>query len=188
VDVVIPSEARNLALETKDLRDSSSPAAPRNDRLDGFFSILLDHLAPHQSLGAAFCIVLCALSSPAAAGQPSAFIWFKSNCAFCLLPTERKGLGQFGVLHFGLPWLLVDSACHLTPDTWNLLFPTYYLPGANYLSFQQHSRFKLVSVFVFYNIPALLRDVEDRSFVFIDIPASFLHFSKLLGFFFPCQA
>jgi hypothetical protein len=42
VNVVIPSEARNLALETKDLRDSSSPAAPRNDRLDGFFSILLE--------------------------------------------------------------------------------------------------------------------------------------------------
>jgi len=41
VNVVIPSEARNLALETKDMRDSSSPAAPQNDRLDGFFSILL---------------------------------------------------------------------------------------------------------------------------------------------------
>jgi hypothetical protein len=38
---VIPSEARNLALEINALRDSSSPAAPRNDRLDGFFSILL---------------------------------------------------------------------------------------------------------------------------------------------------
>jgi hypothetical protein len=35
---------RNLALETKDLRDSSSSrgrGTPRNDRLDGFFSILL---------------------------------------------------------------------------------------------------------------------------------------------------
>jgi hypothetical protein len=46
VNVVIPTQSaakgRNLALETKDLRDSSSPAAPRNDRLDGFFSILLD--------------------------------------------------------------------------------------------------------------------------------------------------
>jgi hypothetical protein len=49
VNVVIPSEAldrtvqgeaRNLALEAKGLQDSSSPAAPRNDRLDGFFSIL----------------------------------------------------------------------------------------------------------------------------------------------------
>ena len=39
-NAVIPSEARNLALETKDLRDSSSPAAPRNDGLEGFFSIL----------------------------------------------------------------------------------------------------------------------------------------------------
>jgi hypothetical protein len=41
---VIPSEARNLALEAKDLRDSSSPAAPQNDPsadgLDAFFSIL----------------------------------------------------------------------------------------------------------------------------------------------------
>jgi hypothetical protein len=42
VNVVIPSEARNLALETKGLRDSSSPAAPRNDKLDGFFGILLE--------------------------------------------------------------------------------------------------------------------------------------------------
>ena len=41
MNVVIPSEARNLSLETKDLRDSSSPAAPRNDRRGGFFSILL---------------------------------------------------------------------------------------------------------------------------------------------------
>jgi hypothetical protein len=28
-------------MEAKDLRDSSSPAAPRNDRRGGFFSILL---------------------------------------------------------------------------------------------------------------------------------------------------
>jgi len=41
VNVVIPSEARNLSLETKDLRDSLSPAAPRNDRRGGSFSILL---------------------------------------------------------------------------------------------------------------------------------------------------
>jgi len=39
--IVIPSGARNLALKTTDLRDSSSPAAPRNDRPNGFFRSLL---------------------------------------------------------------------------------------------------------------------------------------------------
>jgi len=35
VQAVIPSEARNLALSVfKAVRDSSSPAAPRNDRLN----------------------------------------------------------------------------------------------------------------------------------------------------------
>jgi hypothetical protein len=41
VTVVIPSEARNLVLEAKDLPDSSSPAAPRNYRLDALLSVLL---------------------------------------------------------------------------------------------------------------------------------------------------
>src|SRR5208283_2271698 len=38
---VIPSGARNLALSVfKTMRDSSSPAAPRNDRPNGFFRSL----------------------------------------------------------------------------------------------------------------------------------------------------
>ena len=42
VNTVIPSGARNLALSVfKTMRDSSSPAAPRNDSQDWFFSILL---------------------------------------------------------------------------------------------------------------------------------------------------
>jgi hypothetical protein len=43
----------------------------------------------------------------------------------------------------------------LAPETQvQPFFPTYHLPHTNYLSFQQHSRFKLVSVFIFYNIRA----------------------------------
>jgi hypothetical protein len=38
---VIWCEARNLALKKQALPDSSSPAAPRNDRLDAFFRILI---------------------------------------------------------------------------------------------------------------------------------------------------
>jgi hypothetical protein len=48
VNVVIPTQSgakgRNLPLGTKDLRDSSSSAAPRNDRRGGFFSIPLPAL------------------------------------------------------------------------------------------------------------------------------------------------
>ena len=50
------------------------------------------------------------------------------------------------------------------------------LPPTNYLSFHQHSRFRPISIFVFYNIPALRSLVLQRSFVFIDIRASLLHF------------
>jgi len=63
--------------------------------------------------------------------------------------------------------------------------PTYDLPPTNYLSFQQHSRFRRVTTFVFYNIPALPWAAEAWSFVFIDIPALVLHFLKLLVFPFP---
>ena len=41
LDRTVQGEARNLSLETKHLRDSSSPAASRNGRRGGFFSILL---------------------------------------------------------------------------------------------------------------------------------------------------
>jgi len=57
---------------------------------------------------------------------------------------------------------------------------TYYLPSTNHLSFQQHSRLRGLSTFVFIHIPALLWAAKTRSFVFIDIPAMFLHFLKLL--------
>jgi len=65
-------------------------------------------------------------------------------------------------------------------------FPTYHLRHTTYLlSFQEHSRFQRVTTFVLYNIPAFLRPVETRSFVFIDIPAMFIHFLKLLVSSFP---
>jgi hypothetical protein len=69
---------------------------------------------------------------------------------------------------------------HLPPATYPLRHTTYrppHLPSAAYLlSFQQHSRFQRVTIFVFYNIPALSRPGKSRSFVFIDIPASVAHF------------
>jgi hypothetical protein len=45
------------------------------------------------------------------------------------------------------------------------------LPAINHLSFQQHSRLKRLSAFVFIHIPALAPSFPQRSFVFIDIPA-----------------
>ena len=53
-------------------------------------------------------------------------------------------------------------------------------PDTNYLCFQQHSRFKRLSAFVFYHIPASSPPFPHRSFVFNNIPASFRHFLKLL--------
>jgi len=50
----------------------------------------------------------------------------------------------------------------------------------NYLCFQQHSRFRGLSTFVFIDIPALPPSFPQRPFVFIDIPASCVHFLKLL--------
>jgi hypothetical protein len=61
-----------------------------------------------------------------------------------------------------------------------------HVPPANYHSFQQHSRFQRLTTFVFYNIPGSHRAAESWSFVFIDIPASFPQFLKLLLFLFPC--
>ncbi len=40
-NVSFRASARNLALKLKEIRDSSSPWAPRDDRLDGFFRSLL---------------------------------------------------------------------------------------------------------------------------------------------------
>src|SRR5208337_4343154 len=66
------------------------------------------------------------------------------------------------------------------------LCPIYRLRGtsyqANYLFFQRHSRFQRVTICVLYDIPASLRVAEGRSFVFIDIPASVVHFCA----FHPC--
>jgi len=69
----------------------------------------------------------------------------------------------------------VDVLPHLPPTTDPLL-------SSNHLSFQQHSRYRGLSTFVFIDIPALPRAVESRPFVFIDIPALLLHFLKLLRF------
>ena len=74
----------------------------------------------------------------------------------------------------------------LTPDSLILLFPTYHLRHTTYLlCFHQHSRFRRVTTFVFYNIPASPQAGERRSFVFIDIPVSFRQFLKLLLLSFP---
>ncbi len=47
-DVSFRASARNLALKLKEIRDSSSPLAPRNDRLDGFFRSLLKWRVPDR--------------------------------------------------------------------------------------------------------------------------------------------
>ena len=64
----------------------------------------------------------------------------------------------------------------------NLLFTIHHL---QFLYFQQYCRFQRVTTFVFYNIPARPWAAEGRSFVFIDIPASFVHFLRLLVLSFP---
>lgn len=66
--------------------------------------------------------------------------------------------------------------------------PTYHLPSATYhlrhiiyvLCFQQHSRLKGLSAFFFIHIPGLSSSFPLRSFFFIDIPASLVHFLELL--------
>jgi len=79
---------------------------------------------------------------------------------------------------------------HLPPTTYHLPIPTYHIPHTvshlppNNLSFQRHSRFQRVTTCVFYKIPASRWAAESRSFVFIEIPESSLHFLKLLVFSF----
>ena len=69
----------------------------------------------------------------------------------------------------------------LEPALPHLPHTVYHTPSTTYLLFfQQRSRFQRVTIFVFCNIPALPPPLENRPFVFIDIPASFLHFLKLL--------
>jgi hypothetical protein len=77
-------------------------------------------------------------------------------------------------------------AYHLRHTTYRLPPTACHLP-TNHLSFQQHSRIQRVTTFVFYNIPALSWAAESWSFFFIDIPASFVQFSKLLDFSFPAD-
>ena len=48
LDRTVQGEARNLALQTKDLRDSPSPAAPQNDSVYEFFRSLLEMLLPRH--------------------------------------------------------------------------------------------------------------------------------------------
>jgi hypothetical protein len=52
----------------------------------------------------------------------------------------------------------------------------HHLPSVNYLSFQQHSRFRRLTTFVFIDIPASPASFPKRPFVFIDIRASFVQF------------
>ena len=53
-----------------------------------------------------------------------------------------------------------------------------YLPPANCLSFQQYSRLERLSTFVIIDIPAFTRSFPQWPFVFNNIRASFVHFSK----------
>jgi hypothetical protein len=69
---------------------------------------------------------------------------------------------------------------HLTPSTRHPTSGTFFPSPANYLFFQQHSRFLRISTFVFKEIPASFPTFQHRSFVFNDIPASFHHFSNSL--------
>jgi hypothetical protein len=65
------------------------------------------------------------------------------------------------------------SCAALSPATPNRFIPAPPLPPTNYLSFQQHSRFRRLSAFVFIDIPASFPSFPQGSCVFIDIPASF---------------
>jgi hypothetical protein len=91
--------------------------------------------------------------------------------AFCLLLTAHCLLPS---AYCPLPTAYYHSrgSLLLTPESCS--FP--HLPPINYLFFQQHSRLKLVTTCVFYNIPGYFRGLEIRPFVFIDIPALFRHF------------
>jgi hypothetical protein len=68
------------------------------------------------------------------------------------------------------------------PTTYHIPPIVYHLQDTNYLCFQQHSRHERLTIFVFCNIPAFLPPVENRPFIFTDIPASLLIFLKLLQF------
>jgi hypothetical protein len=78
------------------------------------------------------------------------------------------------------PCYLSLGTCHPDPVLLPDLRPTiYHLPHTNYLSFQQHYRFRRVTTFVFYNIPASRASFPQRSFVFIDIPALLVQFLEV---------
>jgi len=87
----------------------------------------------------------------------------------------RAGGGQAFV-----PQSPAPSALFLIPSP-----TTYHIRPTNYLSFQQHSRFKQLRTFVFIDIPASWPSFPQRSFVFNDIPVSFVRFLKLLVLSFP---
>jgi hypothetical protein len=52
----------------------------------------------------------------------------------------------------------------------------YNQPSINHLSFQLHSGFLRISTFIFMHIPASPASFPRRSFVFNDIPGSFVQF------------
>jgi hypothetical protein len=53
---------------------------------------------------------------------------------------------------------------------------SYNQPSINHLSFQLHFGFGRISTFIFIHIPALPASFPQRSFVFIEIPASYVQF------------
>jgi hypothetical protein len=82
------------------------------------------------------------------------------------------------------PFTIQDWPLSPSSETCPSSFPTYHLRHTTYLlCFQQHSRFQGVTTFVLYNIPASSGAVEDLPFVFIYIPASLLHFQKIILLF-----
>ena len=50
------------------------------------------------------------------------------------------------------------------------------LAATNHLYFQQYSRYKQLTIFVFYDIPASSAPFPHRFFVFNNIPALLCHF------------
>jgi hypothetical protein len=57
-----------------------------------------------------------------------------------------------------------------------MLSASYHVPPLNPLSFQQDSRIRRISTFVFIDIPESFPGYPKWPFVFIDIPGSFVQF------------
>ena len=81
--------------------------------------------------------------------------------AHCLLPTR----GPVG-------WHIAGESRRRAKETLDVRLTCFV--------FNNLPAFQRVTIFVFYNIPALLPPVENRPFVFIEIPALFVDFRKIL--------